>query len=109
MAISTTTSVIVKTVEGDHRKVYGLVALSGTYVTGGFDWTVNELGNGYVKSSDPLLLFAVGGASGSYYLGFYDSDTNKVAVIDPTTGAEVAAATDLTGVEFPYTAVDIPA
>lgn len=83
MAITTSTTVSEKTVEGKHRKVYGSTTLTGTYETDGFAFSVSEMSDNYFVSSEPLIVPYFIGLSGAAYQGFYNNSTGKMVLYAP--------------------------
>lgn len=79
----------------DLRCATGVVRLDASYPTGGYPLTHLQLSNGYVREKMVLLLEPF-----ADYTWHYHEDTSLLEV--RTAGAEVAGATDLSGVAVHY-------
>lgn len=85
------------------RRIEGIYTGPSSYVTGGDPLTPGDLKLGAID----VLLFEHGRNSGhtTFRLLVYNKSGGVVLWIDPTTGAEVANATDLSGLTARFEAI----
>lgn len=88
-----TVTVTTDTIEGQNAAVYGSVAFSGTYATGGETLTPAEFGLTAIKEVEAT----VSSMSTTALVATYSRSTGKLRLVAPA-GTEVAASASLTGV-----------
>lgn len=98
--MANTPTVTLDEIEGVNSVVYGTIAFSGTYATGGETLTPSVVGLTRIKAAQVDITSATTGA----IAGHFNATTGKIVLLVPA-GTQVANGASLTGITANFRAV----